>query len=463
MSSAASRPEESLPQLFFSEALLPSGWSRNVRISIEGGRIATVESGVAPRGGDEHHAIGLPGLPNLHSHGFQRSMAGLTEVKGTSSDSFWTWRDLMYRFVSRMSPEDAEAITAQAYVEMLEAGFTRVGEFHYLHHDQSGAPYANIGELAERVAASAQTSGIGLTLLPVFYAHSGFGGKPPDHGQRRFVNDVDGFARLMEASRRAIAEYDGAKIGIAPHSLRAVTPGELAAILPLAADGPIHIHVAEQIKEVEDCIAWTGERPVHWLLDHMPVDRRWCLIHATHMTDDETRDMAATGAVAGLCPVTEANLGDGIFKAPEFFGAGGRFGVGSDSNVLIGAADELRQLEYSQRLARCARNVVATTDAPSTGRALFDGALAGGSEALGVVGGLADGLTADIVSLDAGNVALAGRSGDAILDSWIFGSRRSPVDCVWTSGRKVVTNGRHYRAEQVATIFRERVEGLLAA
>jgi formimidoylglutamate deiminase len=461
--SSAARSEESLPQLFFSEALLASGWSRDVRISIEGGRIAAVESGVAPRGGDERHAIGLPGLPNLHSHGFQRSMAGLTEVRGTSSDSFWTWRDLMYRFVSRMSPEDVEAITAQAYVEMLEAGFTRVGEFHYLHHDQSGEPYANIGELAERVAASAQTSGIGLTLLPAFYAHSGFGGKPPDRGQRRFINDVDAFARLMEASHRVIAGYDGAKIGIAPHSLRAVTAHELAAILPLAADGPIHIHIAEQTKEVEDCIAWSGERPVGWLLDHMPVDRRWCLVHATHMTDEETRGLAATGAVAGLCPVTEANLGDGTFKAPEFFGAGGHFGVGSDSNVLIGVADELRQLEYSQRLARCVRNVVATTDAPSTGRALFDGALAGGSQALGVVGGLAGGLAADIVSLDAGNVALAGRSGDALLDSWIFGSRRSPVDCVWTSGRKLVTNGRHYRAEQVATIFRERIEGLLAA
>jgi formiminoglutamate deiminase len=346
---------------------------------------------------------------------------------------------------------------------MLEAGFTRVGEFHYLHHDQSGAPYANIGELAGRVAASAQISGIGLTLLPVFYAHSGFGGKPPDHRQRRFISDVDGFARLMEASRRAVAGYDGGMIGIAPHSLRAVTPDELAAILPLAADGPIHIHVAEQMKEVEDCIAWSSERPVRWLLDHMPVDRRWCLVHATHMMDEETRNMAATGAVAGLCPITEANLGDGIFKAPEFFDAGGRFGVGSDSNVLIGAADELRQLEYSQRLARCARNVVATTGAPSTGRALFDGALAGGSQALGVVGGLAEGLAADIVSLDAGNVALAGRSGNAVLDSWIFGSRRSPVDCVWTSGRKVVTNGRHYRAESVATVFRKRVEGLLAA
>ena len=390
-------------------------------------------------------------------------MAGLTEIRGTSSDSFWTWRDLMYRFVSRMTPDDVEAITAQAYVEMLESGFTRVGEFHYIHHDSSGAPYGQIGELAERVVSSAKTSGIGLTLLPVFYAHAGFGGQAPAQAQRRFVNNIDQFARLVEASRYSVAGYDGANVGIAPHSLRAVTPDQLAAILPLAANGPIHIHVAEQEKEVEDCIAWSGRRPVRWLLDHAPVDERWCLIHATHMTFEETHGVAATGAVAGLCPITEANLGDGIFNAPAFFSAGGRFGVGSDSNVLIGAAEELRQLEYSQRLDLRSRNVLATHAIPSTGRALFDGALAGGSQALGVIGGLAAGCPADIVSLDADHLAFAGRSGDAILDSWMFGSRRSPVDCVWTSGRKVVTSGRHHQAESVERVFRRRMEGLLAA
>lgn len=448
--------------LHFKQALLPGGWSRDVRLSIEGGRIAAVAAGVAAVAADERHAIGLPGLPNLHSHGFQRGMAGLTEIRGASSDSFWTWRELMYRFVGRMTPDDIEAIAAQAYVEMLEAGFTRVGEFHYVHHDPSGTPYKDIAELAGRVAAAAHASGIGLTLLPVFYAHAGFGGVAPDQGQRRFVNTVDGFARLMEASRRAVAGCDAPIVGVAPHSLRAITPDELAAILPLAAGGPIHIHVAEQTREVDDCIAWSGARPVRWLLDHAPVDRRWCLVHATHMTDDESRAMAATGAVAGLCPVTEANLGDGIFNAPTFCGAGGQFGVGSDSNVLIGVADELRQLEYSQRLAQRARNVMATSRAVSTGRVLFDGSLAGGAEALGVAGGLAVGLAADIVSLEADNPALAGRSGDAILDGWIFGSRRSPVDCVWTSGRKVVTSGRHHQAESVAAGFRRRLEGLLA-
>jgi formimidoylglutamate deiminase len=463
LSSFSSIQEIQLRELHFKQALLPNGWSHDVRLSIADGRIAAVRVGVAADKADERHAIGVPGMPNLHSHGFQRGMAGLTEIRGASSDSFWTWRDLMYRFVGRMTPEDVEAITAQAYVEMLEAGFTRVGEFHYIHHDPSGASYGDIAELGGRVVAAAKASGISLTLLPVFYAHAGFGGRAPDHGQRRFVNSVDSFARLMEASRAAVAGCDDAVLGVAPHSLRAVTPDELAAILPLADTSPIHIHVAEQMKEVEDCIAWSGSRPVQWLLDHAPVDRRWCLVHATHLTGEETRTIAETGAVAGLCPVTEANLGDGIFNASEFGDAGGVFGVGTDSNVLIGAADELRQLEYSQRLRLRARNIMATAGISSTGRALFDGALAGGAQALGVAGGLAVGLAADIVSLNAGSPALAGRSGDAILDGWIFACRRSPVDCVWTSGRKVVTNGRHHQAESVTADFRRRLEGLLAA
>jgi formimidoylglutamate deiminase len=450
-----------LPQLHFKQALLPGGWSRDVLISIQGGRIASVATGAEAIGADERHEIGLPGLPNLHSHGFQRGMAGLTEIRGVSSDSFWTWRELMYRFVERMTPDDLEAITAQAYVEMLEAGFTRVGEFHYVHHDPSGVPYDDIAELSGRIAAAAHANGIGLTLLPVFYAHGGFGGRAPDPGQRRFLNTVDSFARLIEGCRRVVAGCETAKVGIAPHSLRAITPDELATIVPLGAGGPIHIHIAEQTREVDDCVAWSGARPVSWLLDHAPVDRAWCLIHATHMTDAESRAMATTGAVAGLCPVTEANLGDGVFSAPPFCAAGGQFGVGSDSNVLIGVADELRQLEYSQRLVLRARNVMAAPCMASTGRALFDGALAGGAQALGVGCALAPGLAADIVSLDAESPTLAARSGDAILDGWIFGSPRNVVDCVWTCGRKVVTKGRHHHAEAVAAMFRRRLEGLL--
>ena len=432
-------------------------------MALDRGRLIGIEAGVSARPGDERHRIGLPGMPDLHSHAFQRGMAGLTEITGATADTFWTWRDLMYRFVGRMSADDIEAVAAQAYVEMLEAGFTRVGEFHYIHHDVSGAPYSNIGELAERIAASAQASGIGLTLLPVFYAHAGFGGRAPDRGQQRFISGVDSFSRLLEASRRAVAGQQGAVVGLAPHSLRAVKPDQLTAILQLDRDGPVHIHLAEQIREVDECLAWSGQRPLQWLFDHVAVDRRWCLIHATHATADELGQLAESGAVAGLCPVTEANLGDGTFNALEFRDHGGVFGIGSDSNVLIGVTDELRQLEYSQRLAHRARNIVAGTSA-STGRVLFETALKGGSQALGVATpGLAEGGFADIVSLDAGNVALAGRSGDAILDSWIFGAGRSLVDCVWARGRKVVRNGRHHARETIALRFRQKLEGLLAA
>ena len=448
--------------IFFDEALLPHGWARDVRITVADGRIASIASGAGADLGDERHRIGLPGICNLHCHAFQRGMAGLAESRGTSTDSFWTWRELMYRFVGRMTPEDIEAVAAQAYVEMLEAGFTRVGEFHYIHHDVSGAPYGNLAELAERIAVAAQASGIGLTLLPVFYAHAGFGGQTPESGQRRFVNDLDGFARLHDASRRALAGYQGAIVGVAPHSLRAVTAAELTALVGLAGSEPVHIHIAEQIREVEECIAWSGQRPLEWLFDHAAVNDNWCLVHATHATVSEIGSIAASGAVAGLCPVTEANLGDGIFNAPEFTARGGVFGIGSDSNVLIGVSDELRQLEYSQRLALKARNVMVSGGPASTGLALFDGALRGGAQALGVKGaGLVEGAFADIVSLDDQSVILAGRSGDAILDSWIFAAGRSPVDCVWARGRKVVQDGRHHEREPIAERFRRALKGLL--
>jgi formiminoglutamate deiminase len=450
--------------LFFDQALLPQGWAHDVRITVDAGRIVGVAGGSAAEPGDERHRIGLPGICNLHSHAFQRGMAGLAEIRGSSADNFWTWRELMYRFVGRMTADDIEAVAAQAYVEMLEAGFTRVGEFHYIHHDVTGAPYGNLGELAERVAAAAHAAGIGLTLLPVFYAHAGFGGRAPDSAQRRFINDIEQFSRLLEAIRRAVSQQQGAVVGVAPHSLRAVTPAELDAVVALAGDGPVHIHIAEQTREVDECIAWSGQRPLQWLFDHAAVDRRWCLVHATHAISAEIRSAAASRAVAGLCPVTEANLGDGTFNAPEYLERDGIFGIGSDSNVLIGVSDELRQLEYSQRLARRARNVMGSGDTASTGRALLDGALRGGAQALGMAkSGLAEGAFADIVSLDAGNVALAGRAGDAILDSWIFGTGRALVDCVWARGSKVVKDGRHHSRETVALRFRRAIEGLLLA
>jgi formimidoylglutamate deiminase len=449
--------------LHFASALLPSGWADDVQVVVTDGTIARVSAGAAPEPGDEHHQLAIPGMASLHSHTFQRGMAGLAETRGDAADTFWTWRETMYRFALEMTPEDVASVATLLYVEMLEQGYTRVGEFHYLHHDRDGTPYANPAEMAARISQAAEVTGIGLTLLPSFYAHSSFGGAAPHAGQRRFICSVDQFARLVAATRQAVGALPGANIGVAPHSLRAVTPGELAEIVPLAEAGPIHIHAAEQVREVEDCIAWSGRRPVEWLLEHAAVDQRWCLIHATHMTAAETAALAASGAVAGLCPVTEASLGDGIFPAREFRDIGGRFGIGTDSNVLVSVTGELRQLEYGQRLKHRERNVLSGSPGVSTGRALFDAAVAGGARALAQpAAGLARGARADIVSLDAAHPSLAGRRGDAILDGWIFAAGADAVDCVWASGNKVVEGGRHGLRVQARDRFSAMVRRLLA-
>ena len=446
--------------LWFEAALTPDGWARDVRLTVADGRIAGLETGVARGAGDEGGGVALPGVANVHSHAFQRAMAGLTEARGPSEDDFWTWRELMYRFLDRGGPEEIEAITALAFMEMLEGGFTRVAEFHYLHNDPAGAAYADRDELAARIVAAAEATGIALTLLPVFYAHAGFGGQPPSHGQRRFINDLDGFADMVARCRALTAEMDDAVVGVAPHSLRAVSPEELAVMPALAGDGPIHIHVAEQTREVEDCLAWSGARPVEWLLANAPVDSRWCLIHSTHVTEAEWRGVADRSAVVGLCPITEANLGDGVFPAVDYLSAGGRFGVGTDSNVQIGVAEELRMLEYSQRLARRGRAVTADPDR-STGRALFERAVAGGAQATGVASGLVVGAAADVVSLDTRGIAFAGRSGDAVLDSWIFGAPSGSVGSVWRAGREVVKDGRHVAREAIQARYRRALATVL--
>jgi len=448
--------------LHFQCALLAQGWAHDVRLTIDDGSIAQIECGVQPQAGDERAVLGLPGMPNVHSHAFQRGMAGLTEHRGTELDTFWTWRELMYRFLAHMTPDDLEAITAQAYVEMLEAGFTRVGEFHYLHHDPNGQPYTDSAEMSTRVVNAAERTGIALTLLPVFYAHGGFGGIPPVAGQRRFICELDRYVRLLEANRMLVAKLKHARVGIAPHSLRAVTPEELAILLPLAAADPIHLHVAEQVREVEACQAWSGKRPVEWLFEHAPVDARFCLVHATHMTSEETQRFAKSGAVAGLCPVTEANLGDGYFPGVEFHQAGGAFAIGTDSNVAISVSEELRMLEYGQRLQRRARNLFGGHD-QSTGRVLFEGAVRGGAKALGVAAGLDLGAPADLVSLDLSRPQFVGREGDRMLDSWIFGGVSGAVDRVWRAGIEVVTNGRHKDREAIAARYRSTLENLLRA
>ena len=450
--------------LWFETALVDEVWRDGVRISHRDGLITQIAFGALAGPSDHRAAIGIPGLCNVHSHAFQRGMAGLAETAGPANDDFWTWREVMYRFLDRLTPDDVEAIAALAYAEMLEGGFTRVGEFHYLHHAPDGRAYAEPAELAARIAAAADQTGIALTLLPVFYAHGNFGGATASPGQRRFLSGPDGFDALLDGARRAVSRLPDAKVGVAPHSLRAVTPDELSRVVALADGGPIHIHVAEQVKEVADCRAWSGQRPVAWLLDHAPVDARWCLIHATHVDDAEIDGMIRFGAVAGLCPITEANLGDGVFPTARFLQGGGRIGIGTDSNVLIDAAQELRGLEYAQRLSARARNVLAGVARPSVGGSLYAAALAGGARALGVLqGGFAVGAALDAVSLDASHLSLIGRRGDALLDGWIFGARSSPIDEVWRAGRRVVTGGRHVAKDAISARYCAVVQRLLAS
>ncbi|MFN3546148.1 MAG: formimidoylglutamate deiminase [Mesorhizobium sp.] len=445
-------------------ALLPTGWADDVRISIDAeGRIAGVETGGAALPGDHRvHAL-LPALSNLHSHTFQRAMAGLSEARGPSErDSFWTWRAIMYRFLDVLTPDEIEAIAAFAFLEMQEAGFSAVAEFHYLHHQPGGTPYADLGELSARIAAAAAETGIGLTLLPVHYAQGGVDGRPLSGGQLRFGNDLDRFQALHERSRDILREMPADTVlGAAPHSLRAVGAADLAALARKSA-GPFHMHIAEQEKEIEETLAVHGARPVTWLLDNMAVDDGWCLIHCTHMTDRETRALAATGAVAGLCPVTEANLGDGIFDGANYLAAGGRFGIGSDSNIRISVAGELRQLEYSQRLRDRARVVLAESG-QSAGRNLYGRALAGGAQALGrASGAIAAGLFADLVAIDPERDGLPGLAADRLLDGFVFaGSNRSVTD-LWSAGRHAVRDGRQVAREAVAGRYAAAVRAVLA-
>jgi formiminoglutamate deiminase len=452
-----------MTSLWFQTALLPEGWSRHVRIILAEGLIAQIETGVSPEINEPRHFAAIPALANVHSHAFQRGMAGLAERRGASADNFWTWRDIMYQFLDRITPDDCAALAAQSYMEMLESGFTRVAEFHYLHHDEAGKPYANPAEMAEKIAEAATITGIGLTLLPVFYAHANFDCSMPHHGQRRFVTHLDQFGALVAASRRAIKPLVGAVLGIAPHSLRAATPDEIAAIVPLAENGPIHIHAAEQAKEVADCEAWHRRRPIELLLEQAGVNAKWCLIHATHMTDHEVKQFASSGAVAGLCPITEANLGDGVFPAADFIKDGGTLAIGSDSNIMIAAAQELRQLEYAQRLQLRGRNILAGDAGLSTGRSLFDAALHGGAQAVGIEPpALIAGSVADIIALDQEAVCFVGRAGDALLDSWIFASRGQPIAHVWRAGVPVVIDGRHRARERIEARYRAVMARILA-
>ncbi|SEO72944.1 formimidoylglutamate deiminase [Salinihabitans flavidus] len=449
--------------IFARDALLPEGWARDVTVQIgSDGRISSVTQADAKPDRAEEVGILLPAPANIHSHGFQRAMAGLTEGRGDSpTDSFWTWRRVMYRFLDQLTPEHVEAITAFVQMEMLEAGYAASVEFHYLHHQPGGVPYASLSEMSERVAGAADASGIGLTLLPVLYEYGGLDQRALGPGQIRFGNDPERFAILVEGAERALSPLPhDTVLGVAPHSLRAVSSQGLSQAATLRPDGPIHMHIAEQIPEIEEVFAATGVQPMEWLLDNAQVDARWCLIHCTHMTHDETVALARTGATAGLCPITESSLGDGIFNGIDYLSANGRIGIGSDSNIRISLSEELRTLEYSQRLTSNRRAVFATPD-KSTGRMLFEHALKGGAAAAGRdCGAIAPGKQADLLTLDPGSVHLVNRTQDQLLDSFIFAGDDSMVRDVWSAGRHVVRGGQHKDHDRLTAAYRGVIERL---
>jgi formimidoylglutamate deiminase len=403
----------------------------------------------------------LPGMPNLHSHAFQRAMAGLAERRGKNEDSFWSWRETMYAFAAAIGPDELKAIAAQLYVEMLKAGYTHVCEFHYLHHQPDGTPYADPAAMSLALVQAAREVGIGLTLLPVLYMTGGFDGRPLSARQRRFGHDVGDFLVLLERLRAL--ETPMLRVGLALHSLRAVPEAALHRVLDAVAgtDMPIHIHIAEQLGEVQDCLATRHARPVEYLLDHAPVDAHWCLVHATHLTADETRRLAASGAVAGLCPTTEANLGDGVFPLGDYLDAGGALGIGSDSHISISPVEELRWLEYGQRLATHHRNVAAREAGAGVGETLWRAVLAGGAQAAGVpLGALAPGRRADLLVLDDSSPLLAARDTRSVLDSFLFAGNTPLVRDVMVAGQWVVRDFRHRDEARIAARYRTTVDTL---
>lgn len=448
--------------IFARRACLPTGWAKDVRVTLTGPHIALVQANASVAASDTQVDTLLPALSNLHTHGFQRAMAGMTERRVAGRDSFWTWRTLMYKFLEHLSPDQVQAITALCYLEMLEAGYAAVAEFHYLHHPVQGA-YDDIAQMSSRIVSAAEITGIGLTLLPVLYSYGGAGMAPLAGGQLRFGNDVDGFLRLHDAAKGHLSRLaSDARIGCAPHSLRASCPADLRAVLGEMPTGPVHIHAAEQPLEVSDVTAWLGARPVAWLLDNMDIDARWCLIHATHMNSDETGRLAKSGAVAGLCPITEGNLGDGPFNGVAYLSAGGAFGIGSDSNIRIALGEELRSLEYSQRLRDLGRNRLAI-EPGSVGAALYLTAAKGGAQALGRPSGTIEpGRYADLMAIDRNDPALCTLSDHQILDGVVFAAGPGIVRDVWSAGRHVVQQGRHFAHDQIASAYRASMKTLLA-
>lgn len=459
--------QPAMTTLYADWALLPQGWSAKVRVGIGAdGRITRVETDTPAQPGDqrlEGRAL-LPALANLHSHSFQRVIAGRTERRGGHGvDSFWSWREQMYRALDRLDADDQQAIAAYVFMRMLESGYASVAEFHYLHHAHAGRRHPRREETSLRMLAAAADTGIGLCLLPVLYERGGLDERAADAYQQRFICTVDDYLRLLDdcasALRNAAPDYG---LGVAPHSLRAVRADSLRTILAAHPTGPVHLHIAEQTAEVEQMIAAYGARPVRWLLDRFAVDARWCLVHATHLDDQELVEFARSGAVAGLTPITEANLGDGVFRAEEFLRHGGSFGIGSDSNVQIGLSDELRLLEYGQRLYTRRRAVLASpSSGASTAESLFAHACAGGAKALGRQSGkIACGAWADLLTLDVGRPECDSQSPLDWLDSWIFSGSDQWLADVWSAGRHCVTQGRHRAREAISERYTRTIQRL---
>lgn len=456
--------------LFAPTALLPDGWAENVLIEYDkDGWIVGVDSFKTPPAGNADLDVAqgplVPGMPNIHSHAFQRAMAGMTERASGKKDNFWGWRETMYRFLSHIEPEDMEALAAQIFVEMLKAGYTTVGEFHYIHHQKDGKPYADPALMSHQIIKAALETGIAITHLPSLYAYGGFGEKPAAEGQKRFLNTVPQMMKIVENLHSSYKQTPQVTIGFAHHSLRAVSPEMLRegtrAVRALIPDAPIHIHAAEQMGEVEACIGWSEKRPVEWLLENGNVDDKWCFVHCTHVTDSEIAGLARAGVVVGLCPTTEANLGDGIFPLVEYFNAGGSFAIGSDSNITVSVTEELRWLEYIQRLIRRERTLLKTAEIPSVGAMLFEKTLTGGAQALGrKAGRIETGYRADMLVLDSALPCMTGRVRDHILDSAIFASAENPIRDVMAGGKWVVKNRRHKREDQTLENFRRTLRKL---
>lgn len=455
-----------MQKIWAKQALVSGLWQKNVLVEVDvSGHISSVKTNVAKADlqvGVHSCGILCPAPANIHSHSFQRAMAGMTERRGADpGDNFWAWRKLMYRFLDQLTPDDIETITAFVQMEMLEAGYAANTEFHYLHHQKDGTPYDDLAELSGRVAAAAQETGIGLTLLPVLYEQGGCDGRALGAGQVRFGNGIDRFEKLLSAAHVSMSGLPAdSRLGVAPHSLRAVSREALLDVISLRPDDVVHMHLAEQVGEVDEVLYSYGARPVEWIFDHHAVDERWCLIHLTQMQPHETITVATSKAVAGLCPITEANLGDGTFDAVRYFENEGRFGVGSDSNIRISFSEEVRSLEYSQRLIHRARAVLAT-EFTSNGRLLFDGAVQGGAQASGRNSGVIEvGRLADMLSLDSDHVDLLSREGDMLLDSFIFAGDKKMINDVWSAGRHLVKDGRHKKHQSITANYRHCIESL---